>query len=396
MPKATPTIATDRGNMPRSLLASALLLLATAAALTACGPVDPAYYPAMAQAPQPDLQGTATVQAQEYQAAIFGTSVAQTAVADGATLQAAAERGTSAAVIERIEAEKSGTREAVVMQVTSVAAALQLTQAARNYAATDTAYPATTTASVRGTATGDAKVAFDAQVTQTAAAIVLRDEQEKREWAQLKRETFMVLGTIFVIALLVMLFFGILAVYRVVILRLEARASLWDTRKGAVQVWREPDGRLMFEGVTYPELLPETAVPTYNSAAAANVAPAVEQLSRSVWASDMPERSKPDGVGELAKRLIRDAIAVVGEEANQVPRWETLKRAGIDWITSEKQQRIVAALGPDGAGVLDVRPGVGTFVSDMYIDLGNLLYALETGQIKVRPTPLPRDGAAAD
>jgi predicted small lipoprotein YifL len=372
--KATPTIATDRGNMHRSFLASALLLLAAAAALTACGPVDPAYYPAMAQAPQPDLQGTATVKAQEYQAAIYGTSIAQTAVSDRATATEGVLQGTSVAVINQIQAQKEGTREAVIAQLTSDASTLRLTQAARDYAATDTAYPATVTGQAIGTQTAAPPTATAAQATAIYQALLIEQNAEDAKRNAAWRDALAVLkcGTAFL---------GLFAAYTLVFL-------VYHLIERKFRVLVTPTGPLQWNGARY-EIVPLYSVDPadgyrgphirtngwdrLNHASAAPAA-VVEQLSPSVYASPMPSRS--NGVHVLGIKLLKAARDVVGGESDKLPRWDS-----VDGATSEKWQGIIRAL--EAKGLVYTRPSVGTYIQGGNLD--TVLYKLETGQVFLEP-----------
>jgi predicted small lipoprotein YifL len=366
--KATPTIATDRGNMPRSLLASALLLLAAAAALTACGPVDPAYYPAMAQAPQPHLEGTATVQAQEFQAAIYGTSVAQTAVADRATATEAVLQGTSVAVINQIQAQKEGTREAVIAQLTSDASTLRLTQAARDYAATDTAYPATGTAQAVGTQTAAPPTATAIEATAIYQALRIEQNAEDARRANMWKDFWVLLSCGALGLVLVAGYTLVFLLYHLI----ERKFRVVDTSKGPLQ-WKGT-GYEVVPLVINADDYPRVKTSGWDRLRQANAAPTVEWLTPSVAMSPMPSRA--NGVHILGIKLLKAARDVVGGESDKLPRWDSVEGA-----TSEKWQSIVRAL--EAKGLVRTKPSVGTYIQGGNLD--TVLYKLETGQVFLEP-----------
>jgi len=87
----------------------------------------------------------------------------------------------------------------------------------------------------------------------------------------------------------------------------------------------------------------------------------------------------PDGSTSLARRLLMDAVVQGWGEGDRVPSWRKMN----GW-SSERWQR---ALGPlREAGAVEVNEGEGTFVFG-YACVSDLWGAVQSGQVKLRPTP---------
>lgn len=318
--------------------------------------------------------GQATMDA--AQAMVQATQAAAFERSAQATMGAAATQGSVKVELELLQGRLDATRQAQDLAMGQAGA----TQSAYWMEATRSAQD------VRKTVE-----AVEAQATQTAVALDLREtvqESNRREARQeLLGRWLPVIGLIALAALLVMLVqFGLRVMDWVLEWR-DRKMRLFETRQGTVAFFPGEDG--FWE----PRLLIGPAPFDYGAAKNAGFPLRVPHLpklrpgpsdgevvrltaSGSVLGSS-PGRIEP-GVSGLAIIFLREAVAVVGEHSEVIPGWRNLP----GW-SSDKWQRVVAAL--EAAGAVETQHGVGTRVMEGFQDVGNLLYLVETRQVKVRP-----------
>jgi hypothetical protein len=146
-----------------------------------------------------------------------------------------------------------------------------------------------------------------------------------------------------------------------------------ETRSGTATWVRGPDGELI------PVLIKQ--IPERETRAlrleAQSQARAVTRLTASGSVLSSPIGP---GITTLAVQLLKAASATAGDDADTIPGWRNLE----GW-SSNTWQRVISAL--EAVGAVEIHKGVGTFVTNEFQTVGNLLYAVEMRQIKVRPAP---------
>lgn len=318
--------------------------------------------------------GRATQEA--AQAAIYATQQAQQEAYAQATLSAAATQGAAQIEMDLLQARLNATREAMIVQFEQ---AESTEMAMRDEAAlTQTAAAAVVTQAAQAMRQTDD--ALHASATRTVAALTL-DQQIQSEN---RREVFdMVWNSVVVQLLLILLI--IFAIYKTaervfewLIEWQKWKRSLFETRSGTVVFTPDADG------VYVPRVLSgsEERWKRLDSRSLQSQAQVVSMGRQGLLQLSPPGNA--EGITKLAVRLLQDAVMYAGEDSEMVPGWRNLPK----W-NSERWQRVIAGL--EAAGAVRTEERKGTYVSEEYETLGNLLYMIETRQIKVRPA-LPRGG----
>ena len=289
-----------------------------------------------------------------------------------ATMAAAATQGAAQVELELLRGRLEATRQAQEMALQSSGATEAARQAQYWQEATRQAHELRTTAEAMG-----------ARATQTVTALELEREVRTAVRREMQDE---LLGSWLPLIGLAVVIGGIGLFFSLAI-----RASDWflewrdrkmrlfETRHGTVAWYPGEDGfwepRLLAAGPSNAKY----AAPYTRQLRAQNESEAeVVALtpSGSVLSSRMESKPEP-GVTGLAVVFLREAAVIVGEDADTIPGWRKL-----GW-SSERWQRVVAAL--EAVGAVETRPGVGTLITDDFQDLGNLLYQVETRQVRIRP-----------
>jgi hypothetical protein len=225
------------------------------------------------------------------------------------------------------------------------------------------------------------------RATQTALALAVQADVRRAEqnamWDDFWSVLRPALALFVILALILMAFWMAVQTYQWWLTWQDRRNSHFETRSGTV-VWIANG-----EGEMVPQLL-ATLRPVgvrasrraeWQAARPSDVEVIPLTRSGSVLSSPMKNQSQPGGITVLVLEMLRDAVRVSGEDEQQVPSWRKLP----GW-SSERWQRVVAAL--EASQAVEVAPGRGTYVSNRYRDLGDVLYAVETRQLRIRPAPV--------
>lgn len=292
-------------------------------------------------------------------------------------LKAAAERKDRAAAVDIELARQAAALEAerarLSLQGTATMQALevQATQTAIAAQVQATAYAATPTAqAIQATAT-----AIQARATHAANVEELRSYTEMG-WALLP-----LCGLGFLAFVILSFLWKGVSYYWEAYIR---RNSVIERRAGTV-AWVEDDNGTMMpvligEMLTpprVPQIAPRITVNHGGSLPAPDKDPVYKlTASGSVLASPVV---RSPGVRELALDLLWQAQQSEGPTGTAIPGWRKL--SGFD---SKKWQRVIAAL--RAAGVEIETTHEGSFLQG--VTVGDLHYQIDTGAVKVRPTPV--------
>lgn len=148
-------------------------------------------------------------------------------------------------------------------------------------------------------------------------------------------------------------------------------SGLRETRSGPAVFDREAWTWVMIAGSPPP---PPRELPDLNRVPSA---PYVEEHDTYNVGSPNATSSPLSGTSALVLEFLRAAKAKQGGDSTVIPSWNKMG------IPSEKWQRAKASLEAEDQ-VYSV-PGQGTYVKDGDID--SVLYKIETGQVRLRPTP---------
>ncbi len=317
----------------------------------------------------------ATVQAAE--AGLAATRDSITREQGRATMQAAQTAGAAQIEMDLLASRITATADAQALAI----AAARVTDTARQADATATAVQAQASRTEQALA-----------VTQTVQAVELtryradaaRREQWAADWSVLRPLVVFILVSVFVA--------GIAAIVWVVIDRqarrnhtLSLHGGVVETRAGTTVIQYDASGQIVAYLLEPPRALPPRVRLIEESDADPVQSVGGSQL---VWESPIARR-QPATVNKslvLVARLLQDAISISGEGAAQLPSWRKLEELG--W-SSDRWQRAVKILKAIGAVMAF---GDGTFVSGQYDTLGDLLYAVETRQLKI-VSPTPKKGS---
>lgn len=293
-----------------------------------------------------------------------------------ATMMAAETQGAAQIELDLLAGRLEATRGAQALEMEAAGATAdarqverQETQAAYLVQATQAVMELRMTADVLG-----------AQATQTA--IVRLGELEAIE--QDRREALATIQpVVWLVAALVVALLVVQTYTRLLDWNLE-----WRDRKNRLYETRL--GTVIFElgenGEYYARLLSARSLPAKVGGEPTGVNVVKITASGSVLSSPVVRgSSQRNGTPELAIELLREAVRKLGESSTIIPGWRDLS-----W-SSDRWQRVIAAL--SAAGLVVTKPGVGTYINDQRAaDAGDLLYQLETRQVRLRPTP-PGNGS---
>lgn len=354
----------------RNALAFAVLVVGLVM-MTGCDTAAPAGYDLYSAA----SAGRATQDA--AQAGIYATQQAQQEAYAQATLSAAATQGAAQVEMDLLYARLNATREAMSMQYeaakstemaildadakTQTAAVAMVTRAAQDIRQTDEA--------------------LEARATQTVTALLL----DRSVQSESRKEAFEVVWDSVLFRVgggLLVLYVGYRIASRVLDWWIEFwkwRKSIFETRSGTIAFVADEDG------VYVPRVLggADERWKRIEARSSQSQAPVISMGRQGLLQISPTRSSESAGITSLAVKLLQDAVSYAGEDSETVPGWRNLPA----W-NSERWQRVIAGL--EAAGAVRTEQRKGTFVSEEYETLGNLLYMVETRQIKVRPALLPR------
>jgi hypothetical protein len=139
--------------------------------------------------------------------------------------------------------------------------------------------------------------------------------------------------------------------------------SLYPTRNGIIVFQDAPFAYLPMPREERPIIMTGYTAPEYLSPSTSVSAPA----------------ANPDEATRLVREFLARAIEQAGAEANQVPSKDKMGIASSHWQWCMGKLRQVGAVWTE--------PNRGSYVAQRYGNLDNVLYEIETGHLRLSPTP---------
>ncbi len=164
---------------------------------------------------------------------------------------------------------------------------------------------------------------------------------------------------------------------------IDRRQSMRETRRGEIMIyvprldtWQRAEREGAFSAGIKGRALPTVRAQTTT----------FEQITPSVTRSSITRPAR-DARG-LAHTLVLDAMDVAGSDAKVIPSLAELEKAGKPW-NAEKRDSAVNIL--ENARAVYTMIGRGTYLTDEYVDLGDLEAEINGGHLSFAPT-LPMAG----